>query len=56
MDGLEAIRRIRAMSEFQRTPIIAVTALVMEGDRELCLLAGADEYVSKPVRLRNYLT
>jgi CheY-like chemotaxis protein len=53
MDGLEAIRRIRAMSEFQRTPIIAVTALVMEGDRELCLLAGADEYVSKPVRLRN---
>jgi CheY-like chemotaxis protein len=53
MDGLEAIRRIRAMSEFQSTPIIAVTALVMEGDRELCLLAGADEYVSKPVRLRN---
>lgn len=52
MDGLEVIRRLREMPDFQRTPIIALTALAMEGDREQCLDAGADMYLSKPVPLK----
>jgi len=52
MDGLEAIRRIRADEALKTIPIIAVTALVMPGDRERCLDAGANAYLSKPVRLR----
>jgi CheY-like chemotaxis protein/anti-sigma regulatory factor (Ser/Thr protein kinase) len=52
MDGLEAIRRLRAMPRFASTPIIALTALVMPGDRERCLEAGASEYMSKPVSLK----
>jgi PAS domain S-box-containing protein len=55
MDGLEAIRRLRANPRFARTPIIALTALAMSGDRERCLEAGADEYMSKPVSLKTLL-
>ncbi|PKN92400.1 MAG: hypothetical protein CVU44_14785 [Chloroflexi bacterium HGW-Chloroflexi-6] len=53
MDGLEVMRRIRAHPDEQvRTiPIIAVTALAMSGDRERCLSAGANEYLSKPLHL-----
>jgi CheY-like chemotaxis protein len=52
MDGLEAIRRLRADPRFTSTPIIALTALAMPGDRERCIEAGANEYMSKPVSLR----
>ncbi len=54
LDGLEATRRIRALPDPARaaTPIIAVTALTLEGDRELCLRAGANDYLAKPVSLR----
>jgi CheY-like chemotaxis protein len=54
MDGMETIRRIRAErdSVIASTPIIAVTALVMTGDRECCLAAGANEYMSKSVKLK----
>ncbi|BAW96693.1 two-component hybrid sensor and regulator [[Synechococcus] sp. NIES-970] len=55
MDGLEAIARIRQDPAIATTPIIALTALAMKGDRERCLQAGADEYVSKPVRLKALL-
>lgn len=55
MDGLEAIRQLRLRPRFADTPIIAITALAMPGDRERCLEAGANEYLSKPVRLKKLL-
>jgi CheY-like chemotaxis protein len=57
MDGLEAIRHIRACmdTEVAATPIIALTALAMPGDRERCLAIGANEYLSKPVSLHDLI-
>ncbi len=52
LDGLEAIRELREIHAFDAVPIIALTALTMPGDRERCLKAGANEYLSKPVSLR----
>ena len=52
LDGLEATRRIRRMERRtgEHVPIVAMTARAMRGDRERCLAAGMDGYVSKPVR------
>lgn len=52
MDGLEAITQIRQNLELIQIPIIALTALAMEGDRQKCLNAGANEYLTKPVKLK----
>jgi CheY-like chemotaxis protein len=51
VDGLEAIRVLRTSPATAFTPIIAITALAMVGDRERCLQAGANDYFSKPVSL-----
>ena len=53
MDGFEAARRIReeeAQTGGARTPIVALTALALTGDRERCLDSGMDDYMTKPVR------
>ncbi|MDT8991245.1 response regulator [Curvibacter sp. APW13] len=49
MDGLEATRLIRSKERSGRVPIVAMTANAMQGDRERCLEAGMDDYVSKPI-------
>jgi two-component system sensor histidine kinase/response regulator len=49
MDGLEATRRFRASEQGPRTPILAMTANVMPGDRDSCIAAGMDDYISKPL-------
>ena len=52
MDGLEAARRIcSGLSRSERPRLVAMTANAMAGDREECLAAGMDDYVSKPIRV-----
>jgi PAS domain S-box-containing protein len=56
IDGLEAIKLIRAEPKSVHIPIIALTALAMPGDREKCLAAGANDYLTKPVKLKQLVT
>ena len=57
MNGMDAIRRLRLHDDPQVTaiPIIALTTLAMRGDRERCLQAGANGYLTKPARLPDLL-
>lgn len=54
-DGYEAIEIIKADNQLKNIPVIAVTANAMSGDRERCIAAGADEYISKPVNVEQLL-
>ena len=55
MDGLDAIAHLRADDKHAAIPIIALTSRAMVGDRERCLAAGADEYMSKPVNMKQLI-
>ncbi len=50
MDGYEALQEVKRLEDL-RVPVIAVTAQAMKGDRERCLQAGADDYISKPINV-----
>ncbi|WP_185126709.1 response regulator [Chryseobacterium aurantiacum] len=49
IDGYEAVRMIRTTPEIKHVPVISVTAQAMPEDRQKCMEAGADDYVSKPI-------
>jgi len=55
MDGYEALKIIRDNKKIAQIPVIAVTAQAMAGDREKCLQAGANDYISKPIDVDNLL-
>ena len=55
MDGLEATRMIR-LKQYQQPYIISMTANAMQGDREACLQAGMNDYMSKPIKLEDVMT
>jgi CheY-like chemotaxis protein len=55
MDGLDATRAIRKRN-IKQPYIIAMTANAMQGDREMCIEAGMDDYISKPIRIHELVT
>jgi two-component system cell cycle response regulator DivK len=55
MDGCEALQLIRKSDRISEIPVIAVTAQAMVGDREKCLNAGANDYISKPINVDQLL-
>jgi CheY-like chemotaxis protein len=56
MDGLTAMREIRKRPEWQKLPIIALTAKAMKDDQEKCLQAGANDYIAKPLDIDKLLS
>ncbi|PJZ75678.1 response regulator [Leptospira neocaledonica] len=56
MDGYETMRRIRSEKRYDRLPIIALTAKAMKDDRQKCIDAGANDYISKPVDVERLLS
>ncbi|MBF0621894.1 MAG: response regulator [Magnetococcales bacterium] len=56
MDGYQAMQKIREQPRFSHLPILALTAKAMPGDREKCIVAGATDYLSKPINTNLLLT
>lgn len=55
MNGFEATLKIRELDNYKDTPIIALTAFAMKGDREKCLEAGATDYIPKPIDSQEFI-
>ena len=55
MNGFEATEKIRQEADYKDTPIIALTAFAMKGDREKCLDAGATDYIPKPIDSKEFI-
>lgn len=55
MNGFEATQKIRELDNYKETPIIALTAFAMKGDREKCLEAGATDYIPKPIDSQEFI-
>lgn len=55
IDGIETARRIKEKPGHNRTPLIALTAFAMKGDREKFLDAGFDYYISKPIQVADFI-
>ncbi|MFZ5948255.1 MAG: response regulator [Stygiobacter sp.] len=55
MNGFEATEKIREFPEYKNTPIIALTAFAMKGDREKCIEAGATDYIPKPIDSKEFI-
>jgi CheY-like chemotaxis protein len=56
MDGFEAMQKIKTQLRFKNLPIIALTAKAMKEDRQKCIDAGANDYISKPVEIDQLLS
>lgn len=55
MNGFEATEKIRMLPDYKETPIIALTAFAMKGDREKCLEAGTTDYIPKPIDSQEFI-
>lgn len=55
MNGFEATEKIRQLPGYKDTPVIALTAFAMKGDREKCLEAGATDYIPKPIDSKEFI-
>ncbi|MCH8325826.1 MAG: response regulator [Bacteroidetes bacterium] len=55
MNGFEATQKIRELPDYKETPIVALTAFAMKGDREKCLDAGATDYIPKPIDSNEFI-
>ena len=56
MDGYEAMKRIRTQIKFRSLPVIALTAKAMKDDKQKCIDAGANDYISKPIDVKRLLS
>ena len=55
IDGIEALRRIRAEADLQATPVVAVSASVMPDEQQQIVASGFDAYVTKPISLKSFI-